>query len=154
MAKLSATKTIGKAMDDKRGAKKHDKDTSQSGGNKMRSAEILSEPRGWTEEYCRYLDYLTTIDISYTAPWHQRHRYESTITLACNDEDRQAGPMKARRDFRPTTKILASLRQEEGRQIFFIPKNERMRHSEHQDSQWREHQDTQWRDHQWQDHQW
>ena len=34
--------------------------------------------RGLTEEYCRYLDYLATIDISYTAPWHQRHRYEST----------------------------------------------------------------------------
>ena len=45
------------------------------------------EARGWTEENCRYLDYLTTIDISYTAPWHQRHRYESTITLVCNDDE-------------------------------------------------------------------
>ena len=32
---------------------------------------------GWTGEVCRYLDHLTTIDISYTAPWHRRHRYES-----------------------------------------------------------------------------
>ena len=82
---------------------------------------------GWTEEYCRYLGYFTTIDISYTAPWHQRHRYESNITLVCNDENRQGGPMKARQDFKPTTKILASLRQEKGRQHSFIPKNERMR---------------------------
>ena len=85
------------------------------------------QAHGWTEEYCRYLDYLTTIDISYTALWHQRDRYESTITLACNDEDRQAEPMKARKDFRLTTKILASLRQEQGRQNSFIPKNGRTR---------------------------
>ena len=51
-------------------------------------------------KYCRYLGYFTTIDISYTAPWHQRHRYESTITLVCNDEKCQAGPMKARKDFK------------------------------------------------------
>ena len=37
----------------------------------------------------------------------------------CNDKDRQAGPMKARKDFKPTTKILASLRQEQGRQNSF-----------------------------------
>ena len=145
------------------------------------------QAHGWTEEHCRYLDYLTTIDISYTAPctapWHQRHRYESTITLACNDEDRHAGPLKARTDSRPTT-ILASLRQEQGRQNSFIPKNETLRaelewmsqdwnwktyfsqpssssssspfwwQHEQQDSEWQEHQDTQCRDHQWQDHQW
>ena len=76
------------------------------------------QAHGWTEEYCRFLDYLTTIDISYITPWHQRDQYECTITLVCNDEDRQAGPMKARKDFKPTTKILASLRQEQGRQFF------------------------------------
>ena len=73
------------------------------------------------------LDYLTTIVISYIATWHQRHRYESTITLVCNEEDRQAGLMNARTDFGPNTRILASLRQEQGRQNFFIPKNEKMR---------------------------
>ena len=134
----------------------------------------------WTEEYCRYLDFLITIDISYIAPRHQRHLYESTITLACNDEDRQAGPMKARKDFGPTTKILASLRQEQGRQNSFIPKNERMRQrpfdealrakSEWMSQNWttdfsqpssssssqnwwqHEHQDSQWRENQ--DTQW
>ena len=41
-----------------------------------------SQPaHGWTEEYCRYRDYLTTIDISDTAPWHQKHRCECTITV-------------------------------------------------------------------------
>ena len=54
-------------------------------------------------------------------------QYESTITFVCNDEDRQAGPMEARGDFKPTTKFLASLRQEQGRHNSFLPKNERMR---------------------------
>ena len=43
-------------------------------------------------------------------------------------EGRQnTSPMKARQDFKPSTKILASLRQEQGRQNSLIPKNERMR---------------------------
>ena len=67
------------------------------------------QAHGWTEEICRYLDHLT--NMSYTAPWHQRHRCESTITLACNDEDRQAGPMRARTDFKPTTQNLTVLQQ-------------------------------------------
>ena len=36
---------------------------------------------GWTEEYCKDLDYTKTIDIDYTATCRQRHRYESTITV-------------------------------------------------------------------------
>ena len=50
------------------------------------------QPHGRTEEHCRYPDYLAAIDISHTAPWH--HSYESTITLVCNDDDREAGPMR------------------------------------------------------------
>ena len=168
-------------MDARRGAWKHNKGTiviRSQGDGKYRNSE---QAHGWTEEYCRYLDYFTKIDISFAALWHQRHRYQTTITLVCNDEDRQAGPMKARKDFKSTTKILASLPHEQGRQNSFIPKIERMRQRpvdealraefewmsqkleefvlatfflfiiERQDSQWREHQDTQWRDHQWQD---
>ena len=89
--------------------------------------------------------------------------------------------MKAQRDFKPTTKILASLRQEHGRRNSSIPKNESMRQgpfdealraeSEWMSQNWRtyfsqpsssslpsqnwwqhEHQDSQWRERQ--DHQW
>ena len=88
-------------------------------------SKFSASPR--MEEYCRYLDYFTTIDISHTAPWQQRHRFDSTIRLVCKDDDRQAGPMRARRDFKPITIILTSLRQEQGRQHSFIPKNERVR---------------------------
>ena len=102
-----------KAMDAKRGTKQRDKDTITLRWQQDEKYRNSQRAYGWTEEYCRDLDYLTTIDISYTAPWHQRHRYESTITLTCNDEDREAGPMKATKDFRPTTKIIASVRQEQ-----------------------------------------
>ena len=68
-----------------------------------------------------WLDFLTTIDISNTAPWHQRHRYESTATLVRNDDDRQAGPMGAGKDFNTMTKIVTSRRQEQGRQNSCIP---------------------------------
>ena len=102
-----------KAMDAKRGAKKlegHDHSPWMDG----RILPILGLPHD-----DRHLN---------TALWHQRHRYESTITLACKDEDLQAGPMKATRDFKPITRILTSLRQEKGaRQNSFIPKNEGVR---------------------------
>ena len=93
----------------------------------MKSIEILGNP---TVGQKNIADTWTTstIGISHTAPWHHRHRYESAITLVRNDDDdREAGPTRARRDFEPTTKINTSLRQEQGRQNSSIPKNERMR---------------------------
>ena len=92
----------------------------------MKSIEILGNP---TDGQKNIADTWTTstIAISHTAPWHHRHRYESAITLVCNDDDdREAGPITARRDSEPTTKILTSLRQQQGRQHYSIPKNERM----------------------------
>ena len=70
----------------------------------MKSIENSQKVHGWTD-FCLFLDHLTTIDISYTAPWHQRHRYESTITQVWNDVDRQAGPMRARRDLSPPPEL-------------------------------------------------
>ena len=55
---------------------------------------------GWTETYCKYLDYLCTVDISYTAPNHRRSRDENTITMKSGDPDLQAGPMAKREDLR------------------------------------------------------
>ena len=112
-------------MDARRGACKDTVEIRWQENEKYRKTQ---QAHGWTEEYCRYPDYLTTIDISYIAPWHQRHQYESTITLACNDEDRVAGPMKARKDFRPTTKILAQVfdKNKDDRIPLFM-KNKRMR---------------------------
>ena len=47
--------------------------------------------------------------------------------MKCNDTNRQAGPMKARKNHPLTTKVLEGLREEQGRQNFFIPQNERTR---------------------------
>ena len=147
----------------------------------MKSIEILSKPTDGQKNIADTWTYLTTIEISYTAPWHQRHHYESTITLVCNDDDRQAAPTRARNDFKPTTKTLTCLRQEQGRQNSFIPKNERVRERPFDEAlraelEWisqiwktywsqpssstspsqnwwqHEHQDSQWREHQ--DTQW
>ena len=84
-----------KAMDARRGAWKHDQGSIVLRWQEDEKYRNSRQPHGWTEEYCQYLDYLRTIGISYTAPWHQKHRYESTITLVCNgDDDREAGPMR------------------------------------------------------------
>ena len=92
-----------KAMNARRGAgrKGHDSIVIKWQENdKYRNSQ---KAHGWSEEFCRNLDHLTTIDISYTAPWHQRHRYENIIMLVCSDDDRPAGPRRARKDLKPTT---------------------------------------------------
>ena len=82
---------------------------------------------GWTETYCWYLDYLTTINISHNAPYHQRSRHENTITMKSSDPNHQPGPMWKREDCRATTKALVTLRAEQGRNPTFIAKSLRTR---------------------------
>ena len=57
---------------------------------------------------------------------HQRKRYENTTLLESYDDDRQAGPMRERKD-KSTTQNLTVLRQEQGTLNVYIPKNERAR---------------------------
>ena len=79
---------------------------------------------------------ISKIDISYTATYQQRLRYENTIALISNDPY-QAGPLKNRTDDMSTTRALTSLQIQEGRQHPFIPKHERSRRRPI-DEQWRE----------------
>ena len=166
-----------KAIDARRGARRKDHDSiviRWQGGEKYRESRKAQE---WTEEFCRYLDQLTTTDISFTAPWHQRHQYENTIMLVCNDDDRQVGPMRTRKDFQihhaNSHKFSTRTRTTE----FLFSKNEIVRQrpfdealradlewhnpnwktywsqtsSSSSSQQWwqHEHQDTQWRDQNW-----
>ena len=39
---------------------------------------------GWTEEYCRYLDYIASVDIFYVATWSERSRYDNKYSYAWN----------------------------------------------------------------------
>ena len=82
---------------------------------------------GWTGAYCRHLDYLVTVDITNVAPHHQRHRYESTITMKRSVSDLQLGPMKDRDDYQATTRLLVNLRKEQGRANTYILKMQRTR---------------------------
>ena len=81
------------AMDAMKGAKKHNDE------NPSIFARWMSDERyrnfqlaiGWTETYCRCLDCFTTVDITHSAPHHQRKRHESTVTMKCNDPNLQSG---------------------------------------------------------------
>ena len=125
---VSMAKRHWKAMDAKKGANKRDKDTTILIRWQQDEKYWISQlAHGWTEDYCLYLDCVTTIDISDFAPYHQRYRCENTITMRCNDTSRQAGPMKARKDYQLTTRVFEGLREEQRPQISFIPKKERTR---------------------------
>ena len=82
---------------------------------------------GWTGAYCRYFDYLVTVDITHVAPHHQRHRYESTITMKWSVSDLQLGPMKDRDDYQATTRLLVNIRKEQSRANTYILKMQRTR---------------------------
>ena len=115
-----------------RGAVKHNENKNPSmlvrcmTDEENRSSQMA---HGWTEAYCRYLDYLVTVDITHVAPHHQRHRYESTITMKCSDSDLQLGQMKDRDDYQATTRLLVNIRKEQGRANTHIPKMQRTRQS-------------------------
>ena len=72
-------KNSGKAMDVRRGSRKNKHASIMLRWRKKRKVSRSSES-SWTEDHRRHLDYLTMIDISYSATWHQRNRYE---TLSC-----------------------------------------------------------------------
>ena len=101
---------------------------SQSGGKTMSS----TESRRWLTDglrstYYKCLDYRKTIHIEYTVTRKHRQMYESTVTLAMTEKDRQCGPMTSRSYFNPMTNALIGLRQEQGTENSYIPKNERTR---------------------------
>ena len=91
MENNSGKKTIGKPWTPKEVQRSTTIPPFWNDGKVMRNTEILS---------CRsigqkFID-LTTIDISHEAPYHQRNRYENTITMQSNDPNLQSGPMKNR----------------------------------------------------------
>ena len=69
------------------------------------------EKLGWTEAFCRYLDYIVTIDISHQASQVQRHRYESTVHMKCGDSNRQLRP--TRDDYHKATRALVTIWKEQ-----------------------------------------
>ena len=113
-----AKRPLERAMDARRGANKkgHNSIVIRCSESSWMDRRILAIPGPPHDN--RHLFYRT---LAPEAP------VRGTITLVCNDDGRQARPMRARKGFKLTTKILTSLRQEQGRQNSFIPKNERVR---------------------------
>ena len=46
---------------------------------------------GWTEEYVKYFDYISKIDISYDALYNRRNRCENSLFMRGVDSNKQAG---------------------------------------------------------------
>ena len=53
-------------------------------GRKRKAYRDSQSVRRWTEECCRYLDHLATIDVSFDATWRERSRYENMLVLELN----------------------------------------------------------------------
>ena len=57
---------------------------------------------GWAEDYCRYLDSISTTNISYTTARIERERCQNNLVLGVNDQGPKPGPMNNRADFSQT----------------------------------------------------
>ena len=69
---------------------------------------------GWTEPWCRYLDYIANIDISHHASPGQRARYAGLYHLRCGSDNFIMKTMKARPDYQMATSAMRSVDQEAG----------------------------------------
>ena len=85
-----------------KGAKKGEQDhTIKSPLNSDESTTpkiVHPRPKSDGREYCRYLDYHTTIDISGCATWKQRNRYENSLAPTVSNGP-HPGAMGERDDF-------------------------------------------------------
>ena len=82
---------------------------------------------GWTEEWVNYLDYTSKIDISHSAPYRQRLRYESTLCIRNVDSNKQAGPLCQRPDYKSSADALVSIQRAQGKGVSHIPVHWRTR---------------------------
>ena len=103
-------------MDAKRGATKRGEYTSildrWQNDEVYRASQLV---HGWTEEWVKYLHYISKIDISHDAPYRQRLRYESTIFMRSVDSKTQAGPLCQRPDYKTSADALVSLQRARGK---------------------------------------
>ena len=70
---------------------------------------------GWTEAFCRYLDHIVTTK-------SRMKLLNLNGTVKCGDPNKQLGPTRERYDHRATTKMQATICQEQGKANSHIPK--------------------------------
>ena len=117
-----------KAMDAKRGVLKRGKYISI--WDLWQKNEVHRECQlvhGWTDEWIKYLEYISEIDISHNAPHRQRLRYESTVYMRGVDSNKQAGPLCQRPDYKSSANALVILQRAQGKGVPHIPIKERTR---------------------------
>ena len=69
---------------------------------------------GWTEAWCKYLDYIANIDISHQAPPEQRNRKIELYHFRYDSEKINKKTMKARPDYQMATSAMRSVNHEAG----------------------------------------
>ena len=114
------------AKDTKRNSQKKNHDSILLKWQNMKRCRKSRTAVGWTEESCRYLDSIASVDISKIATWSERSRYEHNFTLGVND-GAKPGPTKHRPDFPRAVRTLAAINQEEEKTNPYIPKHLRER---------------------------
>ena len=117
-----------KAMDAKRGVLKRSKYISildrWQNDEVYRASHLL---HGWTDEWVKYFDYISKIDISHNAPCRQRLRDENTVYMSGVDSNKQAGPLCQRPDYKSSANALVSLQRAQGKGVPQIPMHLRTR---------------------------
>ena len=139
-----------KAMDARRGATKHSRKFTTT-LDRWQNVEIYRDSQlvhGWTEEYVKYLDYISQIDISYEALYKQRNRHENTLFMRGVGSNKQAGPLCQRPDYKSSAYALVSIQRE---QVKILSFNWKTHFSSSSSSTWTES-PTWWRSSSW-DHQ-
>ena len=82
---------------------------------------------GWNEEWVKYLDYISNIDISHDAPYRQRLRHERTMYVRSVDSNKQAGPLCQRPGYKSSADSRVSVQRAQGKGVLHIPMHWRTR---------------------------
>ena len=116
-----------KAMDAKRGVLKRGKCASivdrWQNDEVYRASQLV---HGWTDEWVKYLDYISKIDISHDALYRQRLRYECTVYMRASIPI-TSRPQCQRPDYKSSGDALVSLERAQGKGVHQIPTHLRTR---------------------------
>ena len=122
-------------MDARRGVLKRCKFTSVL--DRCQNDEIYRASQmvhGWIEDYVKYLDYISMIDISYDALYNQRNRFENSLIMGRVDSNKQAGPLCQRPDYKSSANALGSIQRERGKGVSSSPTTLRIVESQLEDA--------------------
>ena len=76
--------------------------------------EVFQLQHNWTKEWCEYLDYVRTIDITHNASPEQLERYAALYHFRYDPKQNEKRPIKSRPDYHQTTRAIVSMHKEAG----------------------------------------